>query len=126
MKTHPDNFSILEVACISLMRLAFNTNNQVAIAAAGGIAVRIAALGHRSHVTDPPPPPHVPPAPTSEESMTPDVTICPYANSNKNETQIHLTLTKSSLSVTPIVSKLDLNHNLNPDATPTLTLTRYS
>ena len=51
MKTHPDNASVLTQACYVLANLAFNSYNQVAIAAAGGIAVRIAALGH--HLSDP-------------------------------------------------------------------------
>ena len=110
LKTHPDNVSILKQACSALGSIARNTNNQVAIAAAGGIAVCIAAF--RYHLFDPslclpltsslPPP-----VPTTEVSMTPDLIVCPNANSNKNETQIHPTLTKSSLSVNPIFSKLD-------------------
>ena len=48
MKAHPDNAAVLEPACSALVDLAYeNTDNQVAIAAAGGITVRIAALlGH--------------------------------------------------------------------------------
>ena len=52
MKSHPDNEAVLEKACLVLANLAWNnTDNQVAIGAAGGIAVRIAALGH--HLSDP-------------------------------------------------------------------------
>ena len=51
MKTHPDNAAVLKYACGVLANLAVNADNQVAIAAAGGIAVRIAALGH--HLSDP-------------------------------------------------------------------------
>ena len=47
MKAHPDNAAVLKQACIALKTLALNDDNQVAIAAAGGITVRIAALlGH--------------------------------------------------------------------------------
>jgi hypothetical protein len=46
MKTHPDNAAVLEHACGVLANLAVNADNRVAIAAAGGIAVRIATLGH--------------------------------------------------------------------------------
>ena len=47
MKTHLDNAAVLEKASWALANLAINTDNQVAIAAAGGITVRIAALlGH--------------------------------------------------------------------------------
>ena len=46
MKTHPDNAAVLENACGVLANIAGNADNKVAIAAAGGIAVRIAALGH--------------------------------------------------------------------------------
>ena len=51
MKTHPDNAAVLKQACGVLVNLAYNADNKVAIAAAGGIAVRIAALGH--HLSDP-------------------------------------------------------------------------
>ena len=51
MKTHPDNASVLEQACIILAKLAFDDDIDVAIVAAGGIAVRVAALGH--HLPDP-------------------------------------------------------------------------
>ena len=51
MKTHPDNAAVLKNACEVLVNLAENDDNKVAIAAAGGIAVRIAALGH--HLSDP-------------------------------------------------------------------------
>ena len=52
MKTHPDNAAVLTQACGVLAILAFlNADNKVAIATAGGIAVRIAALGH--HLSDP-------------------------------------------------------------------------
>ena len=52
MKTHSDNAAVLEIACWVLVILAgSNADNQVAIAAAGGIAVRIAALEH--HLSDP-------------------------------------------------------------------------
>ena len=44
MKTHPDNASVLEQACKVLAKLALDDDIEVAIAAAGGIAVRIAAL----------------------------------------------------------------------------------
>ena len=47
MKTHPDNAAVLDNACKVLSNLAANADDKVAIAAAGGIAVRIAALGHR-------------------------------------------------------------------------------
>ena len=66
MKTHPDNAAVLERACIVLKILARNADNKVAIAAAGGIAVCIAALGQR--LSDPLPKhtPHITqnPAPT--------------------------------------------------------------
>ena len=49
MKTHA---AALEEACAVLANfVCYNDDNQVAIAAAGGIAVRIAALGH--HLSDP-------------------------------------------------------------------------
>ena len=52
MKLHPDNAAVLENACGVLEDLAYhNADNIVAIAAAGGVAVRIAALGH--HLSDP-------------------------------------------------------------------------
>ena len=51
MKTHPDNAAVLVKACKVLVNLAVNADNRVAIAAAGGIAVRIAALGH--HLSNP-------------------------------------------------------------------------
>ena len=46
MKTHPDHAAALKNACDVLGNLAVNADNRVAIAAAGGIAVRIATLGH--------------------------------------------------------------------------------
>ena len=46
METHHDNADVLEHACSTLGEIASNADNQVAIVAAGGIAVRIAALGH--------------------------------------------------------------------------------
>ena len=127
MKTHHDSASVLGQACLALGNLATHDDNKVAIAAAGGITVRIAALlEHHLYpslyipLTSSP----FPPTPTTEVSMTPDLTICPNANSNKNKTKIYPTLTKSSFTVTPIVSKLDINNNLNPDATPTPIFTR--
>ena len=52
MKTHPDNPSLIENACDALGNIACNNDDdKVAIAAAGDIAVRIAALGH--HLSDP-------------------------------------------------------------------------
>ena len=51
MKTHPDNAAVLEEAFGVLANLALNADNKVAIAAAGGIAVPIAALGH--YLSDP-------------------------------------------------------------------------
>ena len=123
---HHDSAAVLEQALRALSNLC-NTDNLVAIAAAGGITVRIAALlEHHLYpslyipLTSSP----FPPTPTTEVSMTPDLTICPNANSNKNKTKIYPTLTKSSFTVTPIVSKLDINNNLNPDATPTPIFTR--
>ena len=56
MKTHHDNDLIIEQACRALNNLACKTdNNKVAIAAAGGIVVRIAALEHQlSNPSSPP------------------------------------------------------------------------
>ena len=52
MKTHPDNAAAHEKAYAVLANIACNNDdNHVAIAAAGDIAVRIAALGH--HLSDP-------------------------------------------------------------------------
>ena len=51
MKTHPDNAAVLEYACNVLGNLSVDDDNEVAIAAAGGIAVRVTALGH--HLSDP-------------------------------------------------------------------------
>jgi hypothetical protein len=66
MKTHPDNAAVLEEAFGVLANLALIADNKVTIAAAGGIAVRSAALGH--HLSDPLPKhtPHITqyPAPT--------------------------------------------------------------
>ena len=121
MNAHPDNAAVLEKASWALANLARNDDNKVAITAAGGIAVRIAALGHHLY------PFLCLPFTSSPSTPTPNpnpVTICPNANSYKNKTQIHPTLTKSGFSVTPIVLKLDINHNLNHDATPTLNHTR--
>ena len=76
MKTHPDNAAVLEKACGVLVSLALNnTDNKVAIAAAGGIAVRIAALEHR--LSDPPsayPLRHPQPNP-NYNTMTPNLSI---------------------------------------------------
>ena len=73
MQTHPDNAAVLRNACRVLLNLAGNNvDNQVAIAAAGGIAVRIAALGY--HLSDPfaYPLPHPQPSP-NYNTMTPKI-----------------------------------------------------
>ena len=90
MKTHPNNAAVLEQASRALANLAYNDDNQVAIAAAGGITVRIAALlGH--HLSDPPlHTPHVIPFPLNPNYRgihDPRSYICPNANSNKSDTQ---------------------------------------
>jgi hypothetical protein len=50
IKQHPSNAAVLQNACRALVNLAFNADNRVAIAAAGGIEVLIAALGY--HFSD--------------------------------------------------------------------------
>ena len=73
MKSHPDNAAVLEEACGVLINLARNNaDNKVTIAAAGGIAVRIAALGY--HLSDPfaYPLPHPQPSP-NYNTMTPKI-----------------------------------------------------
>ena len=50
MKTHPDNAIILKHSCAVLESLSCHDDYKVAISAAGGIAVRFAALG--PHLSD--------------------------------------------------------------------------
>ena len=74
MKTHPDNAAALEKAYAVLANIACNNDdNQVAIAAAGYIAVRIAALGH--HLSDLPTPHVAHNATPSNSTMIPNISI---------------------------------------------------
>ena len=67
MKKHSSNAAVLQHACRILTNLAFNADNKVAIAAAGGIEVLIAAFG--LHFSD------LHPTPTITAAMTPAVFI---------------------------------------------------